>query len=300
MKWAAIAVAAALALGGLLFAVTSPQTRLTAPDSAALALPGDATKGGLVFSAAGCESCHVSPAQPDPLRLGGGFELKTPFGSFYPPNISPDNADGIGAWTAENFANALWSGVSPSGEHYYPAFPYASYQRMSLEDVRNLLAFLRNLPPVGGRAPAHKLPFPFTIRRAIGVWKALYFANAPLTTLPDLDATMARGRYLVEGPGHCAECHSPRNFLGAIDASRRLKGGPSPDGKGKSADITATGLKDWTQSDIAEALSSGFTPSGDVLGGAMAAVIRNLARLPQSDRDAIAHYLKSGRYDASP
>ena len=295
----------ALGLGTILIAaaaaaawiVTAPR-RIPPEVAAAVSEPGDPAAGKIVFYFAGCESCHMSPGQTDPFRLGGAMELKTPFGAFYPPNISPDPKDGIGSWSAAEFADAIMAGVSRNGAHLYPALPYTSYARMSEKDVRDLYAFLRTTPPVPGRAPPNKLPFPFSIRRAIGFWKLLYM---PKIDPPAVDPTgeEALGRYLVEGPGHCAECHSPRGFLGGIIASRRLTGGPLPDGKGKAPDITAKGLKNWSESDISDALSTGFTPSGDVLGSAMAAVVRNLSQAPDADLAAIAHYLKSYRAPAT-
>jgi mono/diheme cytochrome c family protein len=254
---------------------------------------GDAQAGRLLFNAGGCESCHATPGQTDPLRLGGGLELKTPFGSFYPPNISPDPNDGIGNWKTVDLANALMAGVSPEDQHYYPALPYTSYQRMNLADVRNLMAYLRTLPAVQGRPPAHRLAFPFSIRRGVGFWKLLYLDGAKLNADPARSAEWNLGRYLVEGPGHCAECHSPRDFLGGIVASRRFAGGPAPGGKGRAPNITGAGLAKRTKADIVEALASGLTPDGDSLGGAMAAVVRNTAQLPADYREAIAEYLKN-------
>ena len=246
-----------------------------------------------MFFAGGCDSCHSTPGQPDPLRLGGGLELKTPFGLFYPPNISSDPADGIGAWRDVDLANALLSGVSPKDRHYYPDFPYISYQRMDASDVADLIAFLRTLAPVQGRPPGQKLVFPLSIRRALGIWKLMYFDNASLAPKPNKSAEWNLGRYLVEGPGHCGECHTPRNLLGAMKPSLHLAGAPVPDGRGNAPNLTGSGLADWTNGDIVEALTSGFTPEGDVLGGGMTAVVRNLAELPASDREAIALYLKS-------
>jgi mono/diheme cytochrome c family protein len=293
-----LAVAAAVvAVAGGAWIVTSPRP-IDAETARAVSAPGDPAAGRNVFYLAGCESCHMSPGQTDPLRLGGGMELKTPFGSFFPPNISPDRKDGIGDWTAADFANALFAGVSPHGQHYFPAFPYSSYSRMSIADVRDLFAFLRTTPPVAGKAPSHALSFPFSVRRAVGFWKLLYFPRIAQPPVLDPDDLEGRGRYLVEGPGHCAECHSPRSFLGGIVVSRRLTGGPLPDGKGKAPNITAAGLKDWSESDVADALSTGFTPTGDTLGSAMAAVVRNLSKVPSSDLAAIAHYLKTYRLDA--
>ena len=297
----AIALAAAAAIiaasGGWILTAPDP---VDAETARAVAAPGDPAAGRIVFYLAGCDSCHMSPGQTDPLRLGGGMELKTPFGSFFPPNISQDRKDGIGAWTAVDFANALLAGVSPDGRHYFPAFPYPSYRRMSITDVRDLFAFLRTTAPVAGQAPPHALSFPFSIRRAVGFWKRLYFSEIAHPLAADPPDPEGRGRYLVEGPGHCAECHSPRTFLGGIIASRRLTGGPLPDGKGKAPNITAAGLADWSESDVAEALSTGFTPSGDTLGGPMAAMVRNLAQAPAADLAAIAHYLKTYKPGAAP
>ncbi len=292
---------AALAAGAAIIVVALAATAwvLTAPrgiDEAtarAVSAPGDAAAGKIVFFLAGCDSCHMSPGQSDPLRLGGGQELKTPFGSFFPPNISSDRTDGIGAWSAVDFANALMAGVAPNGGHLYPAFPYPSYARMSVQDARDLLAFLRTIPAVSGRAPPDALAFPFSIRRAVGFWKLLYMPTVAHPLAEDPHDPEARGRYLVEGPGHCGECHTPRTFRGGMIASRRLTGAPLPEGKGKSPNITAAGLADWSESDIAYALSTGLTPSGDSLGGPMAAVVRNLSQVPQDDLAAIAHYLKT-------
>lgn len=296
MRRLAAAVALLLVLAAAIAAwiATAPRA-ISADVTREVAEPGDPAAGRRVFFIAGCDSCHMSPGQEDPLRLGGGMELKTPFGSFFPPNISPDPKDGIGAWSAADFANALIEGASPHGENYFPAFPYPSYRRMAIKDIRDLIAFLRTTPPVAGRAPPHDIRFPFSIRRAVGLWKLLYLPPIaePMLVAPTSQGDL--GRYLVEAPGHCAECHSPRNFLGAIIESRRLTGGPLPDGKGKAPNITASGLSDWSESDVADALATGFTPSGDTLGGAMAAVVRNLAQATPEDRAAIAHYLKTYR-----
>jgi mono/diheme cytochrome c family protein len=285
-----VLVAAGAALAWVL---SAPKPRFTAAEWQALGVTGDASAGRLMFFAGGCESCHKSPGQDDPLRLGGGLELKTPFGSFYTPNISTDPVDGIGGWRAVDIANALLSGVSSGGRHLYPAFPYPSYQRMTPKDVTDLIAFLRTLPAVSGRAPANDLSFPFSIRRAVGLWKLLYFDNAGLRPDPSQSEQWNRGRYLVEGPGHCGECHTPRGFFGEMDETRRLAGGPSPDGKGKAPSLRSGDIAAWTVADIVEALTSGFTPVGDVLGDGMTAVVRNLAELPEPDRQAIAVYLKS-------
>jgi mono/diheme cytochrome c family protein len=294
VRRAAIFLLAVAVIAAAAFVFVTLPAALTSATLAALAKPGDAAAGRIVYFAAGCESCHLTPGQDDPLKLGGGRELKSPFGSFYPPNISPDPKDGIGGWTVADLASALLIGVSPSGQSLYPALPYPSYRHMALKDVGDLFAFLRTLPPVSGKAPPNDLSFPFSWRRLVGVWKFLYVGppDGPDSVTPAADA--AFGRYLVEGPGHCGECHTPRDALGGPVASRRLAGAPLPDGKGKAPAITPQGLKDWSVDDIDTALTTGFTPTGDTLGGPMAAVVRNLAQLPPNYAKAIALYLKAG------
>jgi mono/diheme cytochrome c family protein len=266
-------------------------------DSAAVLADGDAGRGERIFYAGGCASCHAAPgASGDAmLKLGGGLALVTPFGTFHAPNISPDKRNGIGGWTETDFGNALLRGVSPSGSHYYPSFPYTSYARMNLGDVADLWAFMKTLPPVDQANVPHDLPLLFKLRRAIGLWKFLNLSDDPIVAVDESDERLKTGRYLVEGPGHCGECHTPRNFMGGLDMTRWLAGAPSPDGKGRIPNITphADGIANWTESDIAYALESGFTPEFDALGSTMAEVQRNTARLSAADREAIAAYLKA-------
>ncbi len=154
----------------------------------------------------------------------------------------------------------MTEGVSPSGEHLYPAFPYTSYQHMRTDDLRDLFAYLKTLPAVAGKVRAHDLRFPFNIRRAVGLWKLLFFDSEPFKPDPSKSAQWNRGAYLVNGPGHCAECHSPRNVFGAVIESRRFTGGQSPDGQGGVPNITQFKLKTWTERDIAGTLKDGMTP----------------------------------------
>ena len=270
--------------------LTMPQT---VPASALPAHTSDLANGREMFVIGGCASCHASPHQKDDTVLGGGAALHTPFGTFYPPNISSDRHDGIGDWSEAQFVTAMTKGTSPAGEHLYPAFPYNSYQHMRLADLRDLFAYLKSLPPVAGKARGHELPFPFAIRRGIGLWKLLFLDGKPFTPNPAQSAQWNRGAYLVNGPGHCAECHSPRNALGGIVASQRFAGGPNPDGKGWVANITQKGLADWSVKDIAYLLESGATPDGDFVGSSMSEVVRNLAKASAADRLAIATYIKS-------
>ena len=283
--------------GGAFYALTMPR-RLDAGEVSAEG-SGDAARGERIFWAGGCVSCHA-PAKTEgkaQLRLGGGAPLVTDFGTFHAPNISPDPADGIGSWSLADFANAMQAGIDDEGRHLYPAFPYASYVRMTKGDIADLHAFLQTLPPVKGAAPDNELSFPFTIRRGVGLWQLAFLDPAPVVDLPaDASDKVKRGQYIVEGPGHCGECHTPRLYggLGGLDKTRWLSGAPNPEGKGKVPDITPSeaGIGSWSEKDIAYYLESGFTPEYDSVGGAMVEVQKNMAKLPAEDREAIAAYLK--------
>ncbi|MCC2651840.1 MAG: alkylated repair protein, partial [Microvirga sp.] len=251
--------------------------------------------GRVLFFAGGCTSCHAVPNNDDKLRLGGGYALKSPFGTFHVPNISPHKQDGIGSWTTADFIRAMREGVSPDGRHYYPAFPYTSYQRMNAEDLSDLFAFMQTLPVVEGRVRDHELPFPFNIRRGVGLWKLAFLDGQVFTPDASKPVSLNRGAYLVNGPGHCVECHSERNAAGAIIDARRFAGGPDPEGRGIVPNITPhpSGIGGWTVSDLTTLLKTGETPNFDTVGGPMGAVVANTAQLPDADRQAMAEYLLS-------
>lgn len=263
------------------------------PASALAARSADLGNGRTMSFAGGCASCHATPNQDDRTRLGGGLGLKSPFGTFYAPNISPHPRDGIGAWSETDFLTAMQKGTSPDGRHYFPAFPYTSYAHMKVEDVRDLFAFLKTLPAVEGRVRDHDVAFPFNIRRNIGIWKLLFFDDTQFRRDPAQSEEWNRGAYLVNGPGHCAECHSPRTVLGGIKTGQRFAGGPNPEGKGWVPNITQNGLGQWSGKDIAYLLETGDTPDGDSVGGSMTPVVRNTAQLSPHDRAAMAAYLKT-------
>lgn len=294
-KYGLAVAAPALVAAALGWYVTGPQ-RID-PTVAASLGNGDAARGEEVFWAGGCASCHAGEGADGEarLQLGGGERLVTEFGTFVAPNISPHPRDGIGGWTVQDLANAMLKGVSPGGSHYYPAFPYTSYARMTPNDISDLYAFLTTLPPVEGKAPANELGFPFNIRRGVGLWKALYLDPAPAVALQSPGETVRRGQYLAEGPGHCGECHTPRNTLGGPEKARWLSGGPSPEGRGDIPNITSGegGIGDWSEDDIVNYLETGFTPDYDSAGGKMASVVKNMANLTAGDREAIAAYLKA-------
>jgi mono/diheme cytochrome c family protein len=283
----------AIAFAALAWFVTAPEPLQAAqlPDHRP-----DLANGELVFHAGGCSSCHAEPASrgEDLLKLGGGLELKTDFGTFRVPNISPDPESGIGGWSTADFVNAVMRGVSPGGRHYYPAFPYPSYARMRVEDVIDLKGFIDTLPPVSSRVTGHDLRFPYNARRGIGLWKRLNLSSEPIVDLSAASDVVRRGQYIVEGPGHCGECHTSRDGLGGLRTTLWLAGAPNPEGRGTIPNITphAEGLQ-WSENEIADALKTGLTPDFDELSGAMRAVQADLAHLPDTDLQAIAAYLKA-------
>jgi mono/diheme cytochrome c family protein len=260
--------------------------------SAVEGLVGDAVKGEQVFWASGCASCHMAAEAKGEaqLVLSGGQRFPSDFGTFIAPNISPDPTHGIGGWSLLDLANALKRGVSPEGEHYYPALPYASYTKMRMQDVADLYTFLQTLPADATPSAEHELGFPFSRRETIGVWKLL-FLSEDWALAENLTPTADRGRYIAEAMAHCGECHTPRNALGGMDTARWLGGAPNPSGEGRTPNITPAKLT-WSVDEIVEYLTTGFTPEYDSVGGHMVHVVENMARLPETDRVAVAEYLK--------
>ena len=285
-----VALLAALAAAGVYWWLSAP---VVAAAGTAPARVPDLANGEVMFNAGGCASCHAAPDQPDRLRLGGGVAIKSPFGTFYAPNISSDPTEGIGKWSDAEFVNAVMHGVSPDGQHYFPAFPYTSYQHARREDVLDLFAYLKTLAAVAGKVRDHDVRFPFNIRRNVGIWKFLFLDDKPFVPDSAKSPQWNRGAYLVNSFGHCAECHSPRNALGGIMAGQRFAGGPNPEGEGWVPNITQKGLGEWSAKDIAYFLKTGELPDGDSVGGAMTRVIKNTSQLPDDDLAAMADYLKS-------
>lgn len=269
--------------------MTAPTTE---PLSKVAGLAGDATRGERVFWMAGCASCHAADKAEGEARLvlSGGKRFPSPFGTFIAPNISPDPDHGIGGWSAHDLVNAMRHGTSPDGSHYFPAFPYTSYARMPVGDIIDLKAFLDTLPASAVASLPHEVGFPFNIRRAMGGWKLLFFRDGPVVDPAGLSEAARAGQAIVEGPGHCGECHSPRNPLGGINYGGWLTGAATPDGKGKIPGIDPATLG-WSAEEIAEYLKSGFTPEFDSAGGLMAEVVENTANLTDADRAAIGAYL---------
>jgi mono/diheme cytochrome c family protein len=253
---------------------------------------GDAQRGWYLVKAGGCLGCHTAD-EKDAVPFAGGRALATPFGTFYGPNITPHQQAGIGRWSEADFRKAMRHGVRPDGANYFPSFPYPSFTLITDGDLADLWAYLRVLPQSARPSREHDLRFPFGWRFAVTFWKWLYFKPGPLAPGAGSSAAVSRGAYLVDGLGHCGECHTPRNFMGGFRRDRYLAGGKTPEGKDVS-NLTPTNLKKWGDKDLADFLSSGTTPDGDSPAEAMAEVIRNTtSRLTPQDLQAMVAYLRS-------
>ena len=253
-------------------------------------------RGEYVFNAAGCLGCHTD-AKGGGKPLAGGRPLKTPFGVFYTPNITPDSANGIGKWSLDDFRRALRQGEMPSGASYFPVFPYTSFTRMSDGDIADLFAYLKTREPVAQANKSHEIRFPFGWRFLMRFWRLLYFDEGPLQPVAGKPDDWNRGRYLVEAVAHCGECHTPRNALGAVEKDRAfsgVRGGPDGQNAPNITPDRESGIGSWSIEDITTLLQSGQTPDFDWVGSGMGEVVNNsTSKLTDDDRRAIAVYLKS-------
>lgn len=258
--------------------------------------PAQIARGEYLVRAGGCVTCHVAEEE-DAVPFAGGRAIESPFGTFYSPNITPDEETGIGGWSDEDFVDAFWKGVSPDGDHYFPAFPFPSYTGITREDLLAMKAYLFSLAPAHHPNREHELSVLLSSRLAAGLWKRRYFVPGRFAPDPDRSDEWNRGAYLVRHLGHCGECHTPRSRFGALRRDRALTGNPDgPEGE-NVPNITAdpeNGIGKWSTGDIEYFLESGMLPDGDFAGGAMADVIdEGTSHLTDADRHAIAVYLKS-------
>ena len=257
---------------------------------------GAVKRGEYIFNAAGCTSCHTDQKNKGPL-LAGGAAIKTPFGTFYGPNITPDPKFGIGKWTEADFVRAMREGVDDEGDQLFPVFPFTSFTKMTDADIRDLWAYMRSVTPVAVESREHEIGFPFNLRFAQFFWKALFFTPGPFKPDPGKPAEVNRGAYLVQALGHCGECHTPRNLLGGLRWSMAFAGTRDGPDNEKVPNITPdpdTGIGKWSPGDIADVLKTGMTPDGDFVGSVMAEVVQNTTgKLSDSDIQAIIAYLRS-------
>jgi mono/diheme cytochrome c family protein len=261
----------------------------------AVAAPADSrvARGAYLFKIAGCAVCHTDTGHGGPA-LGGGRALATEFGTFYTPNISPDPKLGIGAWSDADFLKALRKGVSPAGDDYYPAFPYTAFTQLSDADILDIKAYIFTQVPVPKPNIGHDLAFPFSLRLPLIAWKVLYFREGVFVGDPTRSMEWNRGAYLANAVAHCGECHTPRNALGALVKGRRYGGSVDGPDAMNAPDITShpDALGAWSTEDIETLLKDGITPNGDFVEHSMRDVVADMADLSESDRHAIAVYIK--------
>ncbi|MGB0630957.1 MAG: c-type cytochrome [Alphaproteobacteria bacterium] len=266
------------------------------PGRAALGQQSDLVKKGEYLTiAGGCVSCHTDfkkKGQP----FAGGAPIPTPFGTFFPPNITPSKQHGIGNWSDADFIRAMREGINPEGAHYFPAFPYTSYTRITEPDLKAMKAYLFSLKPVELASTPHDISFPFSWRFLQTGWKLLFFREGEFEPGPGRSSEVNRGAYLANALAHCGECHTPRNRLGGLDYDSWMAGTPNGPENEKIPNITPdseTGLS-WTVPEIVAYLKTGSTPDFDFAGSMMADVIaHNTGKLTDADLKAIAEYLKS-------
>ncbi len=256
-------------------------------------LKGDASRGAYLARMSGCIACHTN-IKKQGAPLAGGVELKTDFGTFFSPNLTTHKKAGIGSWDVNDFAKAVRQGISPEGEPYYPAFPYPFYASMTDQDVADLWAAFKTVPPVEKVSKSQELKLPFNFRSGLKLWRGAFVDFKPFEPVAGKSDLWNRGKYIVEGPAHCGACHTPRNFAGVRDSSRKFYGATGLPEGGKSPAITPEKLKQngWTVNDLKYALKTGIQPDGDVFGGSMGEVVRDgTAYLSDKDREAIATFI---------
>jgi mono/diheme cytochrome c family protein len=258
----------------------------------ARAQQGDAKRGEYLAKAGGCLGCHTEDKK-DAVPFAGGRQLKTSFGTFYGPNITPHPQSGIGRWTEADFMRALRHGTRPDGANYLPVFPFPSFTKITDSDLRDLWAYLRTLPQSSQANRPHEPWLFFGWRPLVTVWKWLFFTPGLFSNIQGVSEPVNRGAYLVQALGHCGECHTPRNFLGAPKRGRFLAGGKGPEGK-DVPNLTPTRLKKWRDSDFKDFLVTGINSDGDVPAEMMGEVIRNTtSQLTPADLAALVAYLRS-------
>ncbi len=294
--WVIAAIVCVL-LAGLVMTVRWLNTRDEAEVDQQLAeLPPSAAqiqRGAYLARAGNCQSCHT---QAGAAPYSGGKGIATRFGVVYPGNLTPDKKTGLGTWNASYFWRAMHNGRSKDGRLLYPAFPYQQYSLLTREDSDALFSYLQSLPAVEQRNKDHALSFPYNTQAALAVWRAMYFKPLRLEAAADQPVQWQRGRYLVEGLGHCAACHSPRNALGAIVPGREFSGGMMLSEKWLAPSMLAmneAGVMDWSTEDVVRLLREGRTRTAHVSGPMASVVSGSTQYLSEEDLTAMAVYLKS-------
>ncbi|HEY8579946.1 MAG TPA: cytochrome c [Beijerinckiaceae bacterium] len=249
------------------------------------------SQGEVLAGLGGCATCHTAEGG---APFAGGRAIETPFGVLYASNITPHPESGIGGWSREAFARAMRRGVSRTGALLYPAFPYDHFTRASDEDIDALYAyFMQGVQPEPARPPANAMAFPFNIREGLALWNALFLKPGPGAAEPGKDEEWSRGAYLAQGLGHCGACHSPRNQLGAVDASRAYSGALVNGWYAPALNAQSPAPAPWTKASLANYLTDGWDKAHGIAAGSMTPVVDALRELPEDDVFAVAAYVAS-------
>ena len=257
-------------------------------------------RGAYLVKIADCLACHTNESE-NGRPFAGGLAMTTPFGKIYSPNITPDPDHGIGQWSDADFVRALRDGIRPDGSYYYPVFPYNYFNKMSRDDVLAIKAYLDTVPAVKQANRTAEMKWPFNWRWLQWGWRLLYFDFAQGEYQPNSERSERwnRGAFIVEGPGHCALCHAELNLLGVAKQEYYLAGAFVQDYF--APDITARGLKQLNNQQVAEIFASGIKPTGGALAGPMADVEHNSLRyLEYDDMLAIGEFLRSVNTEPPP
>ena len=295
--WLAVAMLAAAAL------VTALNLRDEAPVDDRIefrATPEQVQRGAYLARAGNCVACHTMRGG---APYAGGRAIETPFGTVFGSNITPDVSTGIGTWSASHFFRALHNGRSKDGSFLVPAFPYPNFTRVTREDADALYAYLRTLPPVEQANRAHALRFPYNTQLALALWRALFFRPGAFEPDGTQFAEWNRGRYLVQGLGHCNACHGGRNIFGASSGSLAMSGGVSPIDKWYAPSLATSaeaGVADWEMQHIVDLLKTGVSARGSALGPMAEVVFRSTQHLDDGDLRSMAVFLKSLPQTATP
>lgn len=292
----AVVVLLGLGLAGWLFlrgGQPSVPRSASQVDTAALKDPALIAKGEYLTLVGDCASCHTMQGG---ARFAGGRVVGTPFGDIPAPNLTPDRETGLGEWSFEAFRQALHSGVDRHGQFLYPAFPYTSYTKVSRDDALAIFAYLQSLPPLKQAAKQPGLGFPYNVRNTLKAWRALYFREGEYVADGTKSPEWNRGAYLVQGLGHCNECHVERDSFGGMRSDQSLSGGQIPVQNWYAPDLSTQangGLAGWSERDIADLLKTGQSAKGAAFGPMAEVVARSTQHLNDADLHAIATYLQS-------
>lgn len=293
----ALAILAILAAVGFVLQVQRPEIAAVEPPPRAAFDHGLIEKGAALAAIGNCAVCHTVP---DGAAYAGGRAIPTPFGTIYSTNISPDPDSGIGRWPEEAFRRAMRQGIARDGHHLYPAFPYNHYVRATDDDIHALYSFVMTRAPVSRRSPANPLPFPLNQRWTLAVWNLLYLNDAPFQADPTRNIEWNRGAYLVEGLGHCGDCHTPRNLLGAERGGRALAGGEAEGWSAPALNPSSPAPLPWDTAHLFAYLRHGWDGEHGAAAGPMQPIVRDLAEADEGDVHAIAAYIAAQIGEPSP